>query len=394
MLSGKSRTRRADIRRCRPDATWLSREKWTAEGVGQSLLIAVAFFICAAVILSWRQEVIPYRPGQWIPHNIMARVAFNYFDSGKLENARLQKRQEEPRIYLANPAGDPWDVVRKDLLDLPDRVANSTPDLPEDLKGVLDSGAVSQLREQFAGARRKQYVQNIEAFIDTLRKQTVTADGKNWSLIILPADQWRDEVRPHHRTIRMGSDGLIDASFTYAAHDDALRPILAKAADKYFSLSIQPNIVDLTLKKLDPTHVMDIAATQNAENEAASMVPDSVGQVFVAKDQPFIISTQRKAVFDQLDWLKLRSENSQYLHQLRPTELVRSRLGTAFLAFIMTVVLSLYIASYQPKIIRNHARALGIAGLLLSTLLLAQLTGLGNGPLYLLGVAADYCSWR
>jgi putative nucleotidyltransferase with HDIG domain len=58
------------------------------------------------------------------------------------------------------------------------------------------------------------------------------------------------------------------------------------------------------------------------------------------------------------------------------------------LAFIITLVLAAYVAAYQPRIIKNHARALGIVALLLSMLLLAQLTGLGEyGPLYLLGVA-------
>ena len=29
----------------------------------------------------WRQDVVPYRPGQWIPHNIMARTRFSYPDA-------------------------------------------------------------------------------------------------------------------------------------------------------------------------------------------------------------------------------------------------------------------------------------------------------------------------
>jgi len=39
-----------------------------------------------------------------------------------------------------------------------------------------------------------------------------------------------------------------------------------------------------------------------------------------------------------------------------------------------------YTATYQPRIVKESARALGIATLMLSTLLLAQLTGLASGP--------------
>ena len=53
----------------------------------------------------------------------------------------------------------------------------------------------------------------------------------------------------------------------------------------------------------------------------------------------------------------------------------------------MTIMISGYIVRYQPRIVTNHARAIAIAGLLLAMLLLNQLAGLSNGPLYLFGIA-------
>ena len=54
---------------------------------------------------------------------------------------------------------------------------------------------------------------------------------------------------------------------------------------------------------------------------------------------------------------------------------------------MVTGVLATYVAHFQPRVVRNHARAIAIAALLLSMLLMAALGGVGNGPIYLFGVA-------
>lgn len=387
MWTAKSRTRRSEIRKCRPEAPRFDWEKCKSEGVPTSIGIAFAFFICATSILMWRQDVIAYRPGQWIPHNIMARTRFSYFDADKLANARLERRQNEPRVYQANPDGDVWAAVQKSLLDLPERVANSPRDLPDDLKGVIDGGAVTLLGKYVSGTGRAHYQRAVEDYVNALRRRTILdGEGKTWPLIILADNERHDDLRPRPRPVRVGTLGLIDPNFTFAARGDELRARLAEAADQQFDLAIQPNIVSLSLAKLSPNYVLDVGATENAENEAAAMVPDAVGQVSVAQNQPFIFKEKALGVFTSQDWVKLRAENSQYLRTLRGSTW-KSAVGTAMLAFIITVVLAAYVKAYQPRIISKHARALGIAALLLSMLLLAQLTGLGNGPLYLLGVA-------
>lgn len=389
MWTAKCRTRRADIRKARPEAPRIDWEKWKETGVLTSVGVAAVFFICAATILMWRQEVIPYRPGQWIPHNIIARVRFSYFDADKLANARLERRQNEPRIYQPNAEGDAWDILHKALVNLPERVANSPGELPEDLRGVIDGGAAALLRNASAGPGRARYLVAVDAYVKTLRNQKILdGDGKSWPLVILNDNDRLVDMRPRPRPIHLGSLGLLDPSFTLSARGDELRARLAQAADSHFDLAIQPNIVNYSLAKLQPNYVLDIAATENAENEAAALVPDTVGYVVVAQNEPFIFKEKAFSVFSNQDYVKLKAENKQYLTTLRATRSWTSRLGTAMLAFIITLVLSAYVAAYQPRIIKNHARAIGIAALLISMLLLAQLTGLGEyGPLYLLGVA-------
>lgn len=392
MWTAKCRSRRADIRKARPDAPRFDWEKWKEDGILTSLGIAVVFFACATSILMWRQDVVPYRPGQWIPHNIIARVPFSYFDPNKLVDARLERRQSEPRVYQPNSDGDNWAILQKALTDLPERVVNSTQELPDDLKGVIDGGAATLLQKYATGREHTRYLRAVDRFVNTLRKQTIRdGDGKSWPLVILAENERHDDLRPRPRVIHVGTLGLLDPNFTFAAHGNELRARLAEVADKEFDLAIQPNIVSFSLAKLEPNYVLDLAATENLQNEAAATVPEAAGLVIVQENQPFILkrsmpNQKSPGIFTPQDWLKLQAENKQYLKTLRGSTL-KSSLGTAMLAFIITVVLAAYISAYQPRVIKKHARAIGIAALLLSMLLLAQLTGLGSGPLYLLGVA-------
>jgi putative nucleotidyltransferase with HDIG domain len=381
MLALKSRTRRAEIRRARPEAPRFDWEKWREDGVLASLAVALAFFVCATSILMYRQDVVPYRPGQWIPHDIVSRVRFSYFDKERLAMQQFEARDREPRVY--KPAGDVWGDLRKALVELPERVANSSQQLPADLKTILDPGTETVLRRYATSPDRDKWARSVDAYVRALREYPITAGGKSWPLVILSEEDRKEDVKAR-RDVRMGTEGLIDAARTIAARSEDLRAILQKAADDNFMLALQPKVVDFSLATLGPTHVLDLTATDDAKNEAAALIPASAGERNVPVNEPFV--PKSKGVFDAQDWNKMKAENQKYVSSLRGSNW-KGRLGTALLVFIVTLVLSAYVAVYQPKVVKNQARAVGIAALLLAMLLLTQMTGLGNGPLYLLGIA-------
>src|SRR5215210_6994415 len=99
----KSSPRRAEIRKNRPDTTekWLLRAR--AEGQFASVWVAAAFFVAASAIVLMREEVVPWRAGQWAPYDVRARVKFVFPDKEMLEKARQVRRNMEPRVYKANP---------------------------------------------------------------------------------------------------------------------------------------------------------------------------------------------------------------------------------------------------------------------------------------------------
>ena len=83
----------------------------------------------------------------------------------------------------------------------------------------------------------------------------------------------------------------------------------------------------------------------------------------------------------------LQAENRAFMATLDSQSGWKTKAGLAAIMLLLTICLAVYTAHFQPKVVTNHARAVAIAGLLLSMLLLAQLAGMGTGPIYLFAVA-------
>ena len=95
----KSRSRRAEIRKNRPDTLRLDWQELKASGATTSVGIVVGFFVIAYGILLLRQDVIPYRPDQPLTHDIVSRVAFAYPDRNRLIAEQDRRKWLEPRVY-------------------------------------------------------------------------------------------------------------------------------------------------------------------------------------------------------------------------------------------------------------------------------------------------------
>src|SRR5690349_19873114 len=131
----KSGARRAEIRKNRPDAGLTLAARLRAEGGLIALGIVAAFCIGAIAILLLRENVVQYRVGQFVHHDIVSRVEFKSRDDKRLAAVRERRREAVPRYYKpADP--DPWKVIEDRLLSLPDLVkgANSVNELPADLQ--------------------------------------------------------------------------------------------------------------------------------------------------------------------------------------------------------------------------------------------------------------------
>src|SRR5271170_4219497 len=118
--------RRSAIREGRPDsgARW---RKFRERGGVPSLAIAAVFCLFLIWIFLMREDVIGYRPGQYVPHDITSRVDFEFFDSDLRNRALDYARENTPRVYRPAAANE-WADLQNDLLALPDRAHGFTTD--------------------------------------------------------------------------------------------------------------------------------------------------------------------------------------------------------------------------------------------------------------------------
>jgi putative nucleotidyltransferase with HDIG domain len=180
-----------------------------------------------------------------------------------------------------------------------------------------------------------------------------------------------------------GMDTIPDNSTYPLSQRDEIAGKISATAQDNFKLALYPKIVAMTVAWLTPTHELDDAATADARNQAEARVPLERGNVDYKASMPIV---KKGSKIKDKDWLILQAENNEYIRSLGSAAW-RVRLGLALLVLLLTVLLSAYIAKFQPRIIRKHVRAIAIAGLLLLTLIVPALAGIGNSSLYLFGLA-------
>lgn len=388
-------SRRTGKRRIRGEVNHAWWRKLQADGTMGSLLLALVFVALGAAIFMLRNDGPAQRPGEYVNNDIYARVDFDFNDPQRLTAAREQARDAEPPVFKSN--GDVWSNLAESLRQLPDRVAGRTiNELPASLRDQftfrdkslttsLDAAALTSLDQSRSEQRRNGYLDSVKTYVDLIRP-----------LIVIPAEVRDDEI---HRQQALGTPQLLVApakpgespaqvpiSQTFAATGgDELIAELSKAAQVSFPRELQAKIVAYTLNTLrdNPTHVLDEDATVASRTRAAANVPASAGTISRRAGTRLV----EPGVLTSDKWALLKAEHAEYMAHLSSADRLFNGAGIVLTVLLVTCALGGYIKRYQPRIIRNHARGVGMAVLLLSMLLLAQLAGIGSGPLYAFGAA-------
>ncbi|MGH7178243.1 MAG: hypothetical protein ACREJC_12755, partial [Tepidisphaeraceae bacterium] len=368
-LARSSSRRTAPKNPADPRSSLLNRMR--ADGRLLSLAIAFAFFTLASAIVLLRQDVVDYRPGQYLPNDLHSRVEFRFNDRERFAAVQEMRRQNEPRVYKAN--GDVWAELQQRLDALPQRLAGSSLsqiDVP--YRSALDPATLAKIQEYASSDKRPAWVDSVKSYVNGIRAL---------NLYILPDEQRREEVS---RTIVIPGVGLpIAGENTYSpAMRDQLSGKLSKLAIDNFTLALQPKMSRLTLDLIKPTHVLDELETVQARNLAADRVPVSEAEV-VFKPNMILVN---KGEIGPKEWQKLKAEHEAFVASLGPKR-VLAQLGLIMCVAILTIVLCVYVVRYQSRILRNHARAIAIMSLLAAMLLVAQLAGISSSPLLVFGVA-------
>jgi hypothetical protein len=381
----KSRSRRAEIRKNRPDTYSQSFTRLQQSGLLPSIGVAAAFCLVVIAILMLREEVVPWRPGQPVPYDIVARVDFTFRDKNRLQDKQRLARERWPRIYRANPV-NVWDALEQDLLSLPEKVSVDNTDLlPPAIKNNLDAGTITALRQYNTPERRPAWEDTVRSFVSDLKSTKVEQTG---SIVLLKNEDRQQEIltneqrptdAPFDRIIRVEPIGNVRASLTYSTKLSDFRKITDEAVTRNFRSSsvLQPRLVDLTLALLQPTHLLDELATTEAQNDAANHVPSSEGDVQYKANQVLVAKKLRPNGFEVADWWLLKAENDAYRRDLGFLA-EKTTLGLALTAILLIVILACYVGNFQRRLLKNHSRAVAIAVLLAAMLLPTQFSAITN----------------
>ena len=174
----------------------------------------------------------------------------------------------------------------------------------------------------------------------------------------------------------------IASTYAFPADEDLIAQIRVFTQSEFLR-PLQPKVEAMTLAALRPTYEYDESLTEQQRDIAAQRVPESDWTIHYSEFQPIVAKGQISA----RDWMVLQAENRAFMATLDSRSGWKTKAGLALIMLLLTVCLTVYVAHFQPKVVNNHARAIAIAGLLLSMLLLAQLAGMGTGPIYLFAVA-------
>ncbi len=340
--------------------------------------MAAAFFVVLALMDALPPEPLPYRAGQYVPSDINARVAFRVLS--KELQAGLQRKVENtaPPVFKLNTA-------------LIDEITGALKNLPEQLKATTQpSNLDKSLQKQFAftadsaqkigralaePARGRAYHEHVEQLRRSLPKNYIVRSealrpkvSRIASNVIITQDADRTPT-DISELISLTEEGKVDRKLS------ALAAIFDERIQKHVKTYLE-NV----FSKSRPIYLHDAAATlkdiEDAKRAIETDPPDEAyrpyasGQLLARQSRWHGPEGETVEGLSQADLNLLAEEHVAFLEAERKAHPWRSsgRLaGRTVILLALAVLLCLYIAHYQPKIVRNHWRGLGIAVLLLLT---------------------------
>jgi len=373
--STKSKSRRAEIRRNRPDLGLLW-QSLRAPGAMGSLLALLAFWLAASGMSLLRDRVVRYRPGEYVHHDVSARVRFDSHNIERENELKQRARENAPRVYRRVDA--PFVELEQKLLRLE----------PLSRDPRLSGAGVDLLKSILGNSTRvERYTKWIRSYIDGLR---AAADGGK--LVLLPKEERESYLQVPDRKFLCiqpsnPAAGLlsveIEDTFTKLSQKAQTELLLPPANAEFAKL--RPEIALLAGAELQPTHLLSPELTAEQQNQAAARVRPEVWRIVentVLVPKNSVVSTDR--------WKRLAEEQRAYIDHMRSqrrAEYILDHIGMSGVLLLLTAAIAAYALVYQPRIIQNYVRAIGLAGLLAAMLLIAELAGMGTVPILVFGVA-------
>lgn len=353
-------------------------------GLGTSVVIATLFAMLATTIICMGRYNSGYRIGQYVAQPVHARVDFSYFDVTKFGYAQQRASELEPRVYSPGTEFS-WAALQEQMLRWPDLVAGKPADmLPEDLRKSFDRESLALLASYQTPDKRSLFNQRVDAFIAAVKK-----------IVVISAESREQEANRHRQwratsgiAIRVlegenAGSALLPLDRVHVAQSNTLAVEVSRAAAETFREDLAPHVAQYAASVARPTHQLDHNATAEAQKRASNMVLGREGDVQYKAG----VVIKNPGEVSERDLSVLQAEHRAFRQSMATRFVVRDFAGIAGVVLIVAAVMGWYTSKYQPRIIRNHARSLAMAMLLVGMMLISQLAGPGTRPLFIFGIA-------
>ncbi len=330
-----------------------------------ALVIACAFYAGALAMDSWPSEPLPYRIGQYIDHDITARISFSVV-------SRLRTEKEYSRIRNTTPATFAQEQtllnqIATDLKSLPERLSAATQpsDLSEAIQkqfSLVDPNSLSSWRSQTQPTQRDDFAVQIDRLRSDLGRLGIVAVKEKEDQIQRGASQVRlgNELRPLYELMSLNESNRIETD---------IRHVVQKL-DPGIRANVEGYLLGVFLKQ--PLYRYNAVATQkDIDDRLAALERDPPKDRF--EEGQALVRHRR------LENQKIQEADLKLLAEEHPAFLDREKLdrpylpwlrltGRAIMLLVVVTLMSLYIWRYQPRIVRNPLRALSIAVVILLAL--------------------------
>ena len=358
-------------------------ERFRTSGGPVSVLLGLGFWVAVLLLDICPLDPLPYHQGQYVPGYIRSRVKFEVLSRTRLEDKVRLSRESTPATFVADE--DRMDAIVSLVASLPGRLEATTQpaDLDVDLREqfALDDFTLVAWREMLKGPGRTRLEEITASLKEGLRKTPIASDAQ-------VEDQ---KLRRAGEVMLKGSGWLLSIKKTeLTAQDDTvvLAGRLAKdSSDEAVADSLRAFLtVQLAAAPLyrydSETTDADIA---KAEKETRDNPPPAArdryepGQILVDRTGP---SGHAGEPLEGGELELLEHEHEAWLNEGTISGMWARATGRAIQILLVTVLLCVYIALSQGRIIENHLRGVAVVAVLLVMLAIGRImvSALGWNP--------------
>jgi len=377
----KLRQRRLEVRRGISSGRASYWERIRRAGGPGSLLLCLAFLVAGVLVDSVPPDPMSHRLGQYVESDIRARVSFKVPSQKLIEDMERKIKSTAPATFRLN--GALIDEIVTTLKELPGRVKSTTrpSDIPPSLLeqfNLTDPKTINTWASYTEPKKRDKLLSQIESLRMGIVNVCVVKDSearfqrqeRTATDVILIHDA-QTQRRPVSELIGVTEAGRLSSELDslLTMPDSTVRNSMRMYLEGLFARGT-------------PIYRYDPEKTQQDIDERIRQIhldPPSdeyvSGQILVYKNLQTEPGRGRSRGLSGAELELLASEHRAYVDHRNasaPWRRWTNLIGRGGIVLLITTMLGIYIAHYQPRIAKNHWRGLALALLLLGMLVLSK----------------------